>query len=75
MNKQDQKLNDVRDSSSTILAMEATTEYHRAKDIFHVKNFLGHKSVKNTGICINIERKLFDDSNDGFTVEVLEKPE
>ena len=55
--------------------MEATTEYHRAKDRFHVKNFLGHKSVKNTGICINIERKLFDDSNDGFTVEVLEKPE
>lgn len=54
---------------------KATTEYHKTKDIFHVKNFLGHKSVKNTEIYINIEHTLFEPSSDEFTVRVAEKPD
>jgi hypothetical protein len=50
-------------------------EYHHTKDIFHVKNFLGHKSVKKTEIYINIEQTLFESTNDGFTVKIADKPE
>jgi hypothetical protein len=40
--------------------------------LFHVKNFLGHKSVKNTETYINIERTLFEPSSYEFTVRVAE---
>ena len=50
-------------------------EYHKTKDILHVKNFLGHKSVRNTEIYINIEHTLFQDADDAFIVRVVEKPE
>jgi hypothetical protein len=50
-------------------------EYHKTKDILHVKSFLGHKSVRNTEIYINIEHTLFQDAGDAFTVRVVEKPE
>jgi site-specific recombinase XerD len=41
---------------------KATLEYHKTKDIFHVKNFLGHNSVRNTEIYMNIEHALFQDA-------------
>jgi hypothetical protein len=50
-------------------------EYHRTKDPYYVKQFLGHKSIQNTDLYINIERTLFDSGNDNFTVRVTEKPE
>jgi len=50
-------------------------EYYRTKDVFHVKNFLGHKSIKNTEIYINIESAMFEPSRDEFTVRVVEKAE
>ncbi len=48
--------------------------YHRNKDILYVKGFLGHRSIKNTEKCINIERKMFADySGDEFTVKIAQK--
>ena len=38
---------------------KATMEYHRTKDIMHVKTMLGHKSIENTVIYINLENALF----------------
>jgi integrase len=54
---------------------KATMEYYRTQDVFHVKNFLGHKSIKNTEIYINIESAMFEPSRDEFTVRVAEKAE
>jgi integrase len=47
-----------------------TTEYHRTKDILHVQRLLGHKSIQNTLIYIDLESKLFTNQNDGFTVRI-----
>jgi hypothetical protein len=41
-------------------------EYHRTKDIIHVKEILGHKSIENTMVYINIEKALFQYKNDEF---------
>jgi hypothetical protein len=45
-------------------------EYHRTKDILHVQRLLGHKSIQNTLIYIDLENKLFTSQDDGFTVRV-----
>jgi len=50
-------------------------EYHKTKDPYYVKDFLGHKCLSNTEIYINIERTLFEDQSDEFTVKVAEKQE
>jgi hypothetical protein len=42
-------------------------EYHKTKDIIHVKNMLGHKNINNTMIYINMEQALFLEANDQFT--------
>ncbi|MEM3629156.1 MAG: site-specific integrase [Candidatus Bathyarchaeia archaeon] len=55
---------------------KATMLYHKTKDPFYVKDFLGHKSIKNTEIYITVERAIFGDScNDEFTVKVASNPE
>ena len=36
---------------------------------------LGHKSLQNTEIYINIERTLFEPNDDEFTVKVAQSPE
>jgi site-specific recombinase XerD len=54
---------------------KATSLYHQTKDPYYVKDFLGHKELRNTEIYINIERTMFDEASDGFTVKVTEKPE
>jgi integrase len=55
---------------------KATTLYHQTKDPYYVKDFLGHRSIKNTEIYITIERTIFSDSGDDeFTVKVASKPE
>ena len=35
--------------------------YHQTKDPHSVKDFLGHKSMKNTEKYVNIERQMFAD--------------
>jgi len=49
--------------------------YHQTKDIYYVKDFLGHKDIRNTDIYINIERTMFEPSSDEFTVRVTDKTE
>jgi len=34
--------------------LKATVEYHRTKDILHVKQLLGHKQLKNTEIYTHL---------------------
>jgi len=43
--------------------------------LYNVKDFLGHKSLKNTDIYITVERTIFGESgNDEYTVKVAEDP-
>jgi integrase len=49
-----------------------TMEYHRTKDILHVQRLLGHKNIQNTLIYIDLETKLFSNSNEGFTTRVAQ---
>jgi len=47
-----------------------TMQYHKTKDILHVQRLLGHKSIQNTLIYIDLESKLFNESSEGFTSRV-----
>ena len=63
-------------SFHTLRHWKATMLYHRTKDALYTRDFLGHKSIKNTEIYINIERKMFADyGDDEFTVKVTSKQE
>jgi integrase len=43
---------------------KGTIEYHKTKDIIHVKSVLGHKSIESTMIYINIEQATFLNQTD-----------
>jgi integrase len=60
----------------TIRHWRATMLYHQTKDILHVKEFLGHRSLDSTLTYINIERAIFGcpDSSE-FHVKVAQTPE
>ena len=46
-------------------------EYHKTKDILHVKELLRHKNIRNTLKYIAIEKALFEtESVDEFHVKV-----
>lgn len=45
---------------------KATMLYHQTKDILYVMRFLGHKSIKNTLIYIQLEEAIFKEEDDGF---------
>jgi integrase len=49
---------------------KGTIEYHKTKDIIHVKTILGHKSIESTMIYINLENALFLEQNDQFTCKI-----
>jgi integrase len=49
---------------------KATMEYHKTKDIIHVKQILGHKSIESTMIYINIEGALWLSNTDEWTTIV-----
>ena len=55
---------------TTLRHWKATMEYHRTKDIIHVKQMLGHKAIQNTMVYINLEQALFKADNDKFHVKV-----
>jgi hypothetical protein len=42
-------------------------EYHKTKDIIHVKTVLGHKHIESTMIYINLEAALFLTDSDEWT--------
>ena len=53
----------------------ATTDYHKTKDILHVKEMLGHKSIQSTMIYISLERALFKEVEDQFISKVAKTVE
>jgi len=64
-----EKLNNPRILKITLHTFrhwKATMEYHKTKDIIHVKELLGHKSIENTMVYINVEKALFQYKNDEF---------
>lgn len=54
---------------------KATMEYHKTKDIIHVKELLGHKKIENTMVYISIEKSLFQTSNDEFHARIAKSDE
>jgi integrase len=55
----------------TLRHWKATMLYHKTRDIFYVKDFLRHRDIRNTMIYINVERMLFQNSDNGeFHVKV-----
>jgi len=52
---------------------KATMEYHRTKDIIHVKKILGHRNIQNTMKYIDMEHAIFNSHDNGqFTVRVAQ---
>jgi integrase len=51
----------------TLRHFKGTMEYHKTKDIMHVKYVLGHKSISSTMIYINIEQATFLADTDEWT--------
>ena len=49
---------------------KATMEYHKTKDIIHVKTVLGHKSIESTMVYINIESATWLQSKDEYITKV-----
>jgi integrase len=62
-------------SFHTLRHWKATMLYRETRDIHYVQRFLGHKSIVNTEIYINIADTIFESKSDEFTVKVVEKPE
>jgi len=54
----------------TLRHWKATMEYHRTKDVFHVKNLLRHKKLDNIALYVQIDERLFKDADDGFTCRI-----
>lgn len=52
----------------TLRHWKATVEYHKTRDIYYVKQLLGHKSIKNTERYITLEQAIFSgDSKECIT--------
>ncbi|MEM2688840.1 MAG: site-specific integrase [Candidatus Bathyarchaeia archaeon] len=62
-------------SFHTFRHWKATMEYHKTKDPLHVKELLGHKKLDTTLMYIQIEKAIFQDSNDEFTVKIAKTPD
>ncbi len=54
---------------------KGTIEYHKTKDILHVKEVLGHKNIQNTMIYVTIEKALYQQQSDEFHVKVAQTKE
>jgi len=70
------KLNNPRIANITLCSLrhlKGTTEYHRTRDILHVKRLLGHQSINTTLIYIDLDHAIFRTKNDQFTVRVAER--
>jgi len=57
---------------TTFRHWKATMEYHKTKDILWVMKLLGHHSLRTTLIYIDLEKAIFKETNDAFTVRVAE---
>ena len=54
---------------------KATMEYHKTKDILHVKNLLGHKNIQNTLIYTQLVNFESDEYHARVAEELKEKCE
>jgi len=57
---------------TTFRHWKATTEYHKTRDILWVMKLLGHHSLRTTLIYIDLEKAIFRETNDEFTVRVAD---
>ncbi len=57
-------------SFHTFRHFKGTVEYHKTKDIIHVKYVLGHKKIESTMIYINIEQATFLADTDEWITKV-----
>lgn len=57
---------------TTFRHWKATIEYHKTKDVYHVKRLLGHKRLTSTEVYINLEEALFQSDGGEFHVKVAE---
>jgi len=72
------KLNNPRLSKITFHTLrhwKATMEYHKTKDIIHVQQLLGHKSINSTLKYISIEKALFKTDDDHWITRVAKSIE
>lgn len=51
-------------SFTSIRHWKATTEYHKTRDILHVKRLLGHKKLDSTMVYIDVERAIYGTEED-----------
>jgi len=49
---------------------KGSMEYHKTKDIMHVKQLLGHRSIQSTMVYITIESALFQNAPDEYVSKV-----
>jgi len=49
---------------------KATTLYHQTKDLLYVQRFLGHRSISNTMLYIQIEEALFGGETEQYVCKV-----
>ena len=54
----------LRITFHTLRHFKGTMEYHRTKDILHVMQVLGHKSIKNTLLYVQLAEELFKDQQE-----------
>ena len=54
---------------------KATMLYHQTKDILCVKEFMGHRKIDTTLLYVQLEKALFKEITDEFTVKVAKTPE
>jgi integrase/recombinase XerD len=62
-------------SFHTFRHWKAAMEYHKTKDIIHVKQILGHRNILSTMIYINIEQATFLADTDEWTCKIADTPE
>jgi integrase len=59
----------------TLRHWRATMEYHRTKDLVHTMAFLGHKKSDTTLMYIQLDQKLFKQSDDSFITRIAQNVE
>jgi integrase/predicted RNA-binding Zn-ribbon protein involved in translation (DUF1610 family) len=52
-----------------------TMEYHKKPDIDYIRRRLGHKSILNTQIYVNMEQAIFASKSDDFLVKIAQSVE
>ena len=50
-------------------------EYHKYPDMAHVRRMLGHKSILNTQMYVNMEKAFFPESSEDYTAKVASSVE